>query len=100
LADYETAGSKVRESIQAGDWAVASLAQEGTAASDWVFWYLAERSNGHGAIVEIIHYIELYFNEEVSVIRTLTPYDLARARPYVSDWVSLITDLPMRSAGT
>ncbi len=89
LADYETTGSKVRVSIEAGDWAVAASIREGTAGSDWVFWYVLERTDGRGAVVEIVHYIELYFNEETSLIRTLTTYDLDRCRPCVTDWVGL-----------
>jgi hypothetical protein len=92
LVDYETAGSKVRESIQSGDWDVASNTRQGTAGADWVLWYVTERANGQGAVVEIVHYIELYFNEEASLVRTLTPYDLGRCRPYVTDWTSLTVD--------
>jgi hypothetical protein len=97
LVDYEAAGSKVCEAIQSGDWAAASSTRQGTAGSDWVFWYVAERVNGQGTVVEIIHYIELYFNEESSVVRRLTPYDMDRCRPYVTDWVLLADDLATKS---
>jgi len=92
LVDYETTGSKVRESIQSGDWAVASSVREETAGSDWVVWHIGERADGRGAVVKIVYYIELYLNEEPSLVRTLTTYDLDRCRPYVTDWVRLGDD--------
>jgi hypothetical protein len=73
LVDHETTGAKVRESIRSGHWTAASGVRQGTPGSDWVHWYVIERANGQGAVLE----------------RTLTRYDLDTVRPYVIEWTTL-----------
>jgi hypothetical protein len=89
LVDYETTGAKVRESLMSGRWAAASAVQQGTAGSDWVHWYVIERTNGQGAVLEVVSYFELWANDECDLVRTLTRYDLDTVRPYVIEWTSL-----------
>jgi hypothetical protein len=92
LVDVATTATKVRESIHSGDWAVASATREATPGADWLIWHIVEQADGRGAVVEVIHYLELYFNEEASVLRMLTPHDLDRCRPYVTDWTNFTAE--------
>jgi hypothetical protein len=92
LVDVATTATKVRESIHSGDWAVASATRDATPGADWLIWHIVEQADGRGAVVEVIHYLELYFNEEASVLRMLTPHDLDRCRRYVTDWTHFTAD--------
>ena len=90
LVNYETTGANVRESIRSGHWAAASGVRQGTPGSDWVDWYVIERANGQGAVLEVVSYFELWANDECDLMRTLTRYDLDSARSHVTDWVALV----------
>jgi len=90
LVNHETTGAKVRESIQSGHWAAASGVRQGTPGSDWVDWYVIERGNGQGAVLEVVSYFELWANDECDLVRTLTRYDLDTVRSHVTDWVALV----------
>jgi len=90
LVDYETTGAKVRESLMSGRWAAASAVQQGTPGSDWVHWYVVERADGQGAVLEVVSNIELWANDDCNLVRTLTRYDLDTVCPYVAEWTTLL----------
>jgi hypothetical protein len=90
LVDYETTGATVRELLMSGRWAAASAVQQGTPGSDWVHWYVVERANGQGAVLEVVSYIEFWANDECDLVRTLTRYDLDAVCPYVAEWTTLL----------
>jgi hypothetical protein len=89
LVNHETTGAKVRESIRSCHWAAASAVRQGTPGSDWVDWYVIERANGQGAVLEVVSYFELWANDECDLVRTLTRSDLNTVRPYVIEWTTL-----------
>jgi hypothetical protein len=89
LVDQETTGAKVRESIRSGHWAAAASVRQGTPGADWAHWYVIERANGQGAVLEVVSYFELWANDDCDLVRTLTGYDLDTVRPYVIEWMTL-----------
>jgi hypothetical protein len=91
LAAYDTTGQKVRESVLSGNWDAACVL-EGTPGADWVHWYVIQREDGKGAILEVFDQVELWANAECYLARTLTPYDLDCVHPHVKDWTMLTLD--------
>lgn len=59
------------------------------ALDDMVQWFVVKRKERSSVIIEICSYLELYFNDEVAILRTLDDSDEKAVSMFVQKWQPL-----------
>jgi len=79
----------VRTLLHAGDWAQAARVRFGTFGEDLLHWVVIGRSARPTILVEILYWHDLFLDDEVHVLRTVSTAEAKDIEQVVCRWTDL-----------